>query len=266
MSIVVSVKVRDGIVLGTDSMSQIYMKDDTGRVGVAQTYSNARKLFQVAGLNIGVMSYGAGNIGTRSVQGLLEDFNDVVGEEKEKSGKTPSVKNVTLRLLRFLQDIYNVQLSDVKEAEKPLVGIFLGGYSPHSAFPEEWEFQIPRKPKAVEVRPKESFGASWRGVSLPFTRLHMGFDPRARDKLKELGVDENIIKQAIEPLKSPIAYDAIPLQDAVNFAYHILRTTVDHTTFELGPPSCGGPLDIAIVTKLDGFNWVTERKLTIPAS
>lgn len=257
MSIAVSVKVRDGIVLGTDSMSQIYMKDPQGRIGVAQTYSNAHKLFQIA-LSIGVMTYGAGNIGKRSVQGLLEDFN----REASESTKA-NVQEVAKALLKFFKDIYEEQLTGVKKEERPLVGVFVGGYSHNSAFPEEWEFQIPQNPKATPVRPKESFGTSWRGVSLPFTRLHMGIDPRIHDRLKELGVDESILRQAREPFKTSVAYDAMPLQDAINFAHHILRTTVDHTTFEIGPPSCGGPLDIAVITRLDGFRWVTERKLTV---
>lgn len=261
MSIIVSVKVRDGIILGADSTTQIYLKDQQGRVGVAKTYSNARKLFQIGDLKIGVMTYGAGNIGNRSAQGWLRDFSERV-KCLPKEEKT-SVQKVTVQLLDFLGTEYNTVFKDVPENEKPLIGIFVGGYSKDNAFPEEWEFQLPRKPKVKQVRPQETFGASWRGISLPFSRLHMGFDPRMKDRLKQLGVSEDIIAKALDGWQSSVAYDAMPVQDAINFAYYILRTTVSFNTFELGPPACGGPLDIAVILPDTGFNWVTERQLSI---
>ena len=109
MSIVVSVKVRDGIVLGTESMTQIYMRSPDGKMGVAQTYSNAKKLFRVAQLKIGIMTYGAGNVGTRSIQGLLEDFSENV-DKNIKQGKAEaydSVEKVTIHLLKFLIKEYS---------------------------------------------------------------------------------------------------------------------------------------------------------------
>jgi len=267
MSIVVSVKVRDGIVLGADSMSQIYLKNPQGIAAVAQTYSNAQKLFEVVGLPIGIMVYGAGNIGKRSVQGLLEDFSSTVA--KENNQQSNGVEEVTRKLLQFLQRIYKQLGQDMKDKKQPLVGVFVGGYSGLSStsddisFPEEWEFQIPQKPEVTPVRPKEMFGASWRGVTLPFTRLNMGIDPRIWEELKKLKVDQSVIDKMKDSVKSQVVYDAMPLQDAINFAHHIMRTTVNHTTFELGPPACGGPLDIAVIRKISGFKWVTERKMTV---
>ncbi len=75
MTICASVKVRDGLVLATDSMSTIQGQVDGGQVAVLKNYSNARKLFQIGDMNIGAMSYGAGNIGNRSIQGLMTEFN-----------------------------------------------------------------------------------------------------------------------------------------------------------------------------------------------
>jgi len=261
MSIVVSVKVRDGIVLGADSTTQIYLKDQQGRVGVAKTYSNAQKLFQISDLKMGVMAYGAGNIGNRSAQGWLRDFSDHVKSLPEK--KTESVQKVTAQLLDFLGSEYNAAFNDVPKNKKPLIGAFVGGYSKGKAFPEEWEFQLPEKTEVKQVRPEEAFGASWRGISLPFSRLHMGFDPRIKARLKQLGVNDDIIAKALEGWQCRVAYDAMPVQDAINFAYYILRTTVAFNAFELGPPACGGPLDIAVILPDSGFKWVTERRLSI---
>jgi hypothetical protein len=55
MTIVASVKVRDGLALGTDSMTNI-VSTTGGARNVLKTYSNARKLFQLGDWPIGVMT------------------------------------------------------------------------------------------------------------------------------------------------------------------------------------------------------------------
>ena len=82
MTIVCSVKVRDGLILGTDSMTQISAPIDDGGVQVLKSYSNARKRevaveqkpvlgFYVVGYTQEVDQFGASWRGVDSlVQGL----------------------------------------------------------------------------------------------------------------------------------------------------------------------------------------------------
>ncbi len=42
-------------------------------------------------------------------------------------------------------------------------------------------------------------------------------------------------------------FDAMPIQDAINFCEFILKTTIGATEFEVGAPACGGPLQVAVV-------------------
>ena len=62
---------------------------------------------------------------------------------------------------------------------------------------EEWEFIIPQQ-EIKPVRPPEHFGSSWRGISIPFTRLYFGFDPRGKEELIKAGVGEEIIDKALD--------------------------------------------------------------------
>jgi hypothetical protein len=57
VTIIASAKGRDGLILGTDSMTRIQAPT------VLNAYSHARKLFRVADTPIGVMTDGLGNIG-----------------------------------------------------------------------------------------------------------------------------------------------------------------------------------------------------------
>jgi len=248
MTICASVKVRDGLALGTDSMTQIWGQDAAGNRGVVKTYGNARKLFRIGQLKLGIMTYGTGNLGPRSVQGLVRDF----------SPQEVDVQGVTRQLYEYFRPVYEEHFAS---QEVPL-GFFVAGYSPNEPFAEQWEFLLPRDQEIRLVRPRDDFGANWRGVDIPFTRLNKGFDPRMIAKLRELGVQQEVIDQAIMQWESPVIYDAMPVQDAVNFVAFILQTTIGMATFEVGPTSCGGPLQIAVVLPDKGFKWISRPTLT----
>ena len=253
MTICASVKVRDGIVLGTDSMTQILGQDQNGNRAMVKTYSNARKLFHIGKLPIGVMTYGLGNLGRRSIQGCVREFSSAYSGE-------PNVEAVGKELFEFFGKSYQDEFGATPGAR---LGFFVAGIASDQPFPEEVEFQLPTDREPHQVRPTDQFGASWRGLDLPFTRLYKGFDPRSVEELKKLGVSEEVIDKAVKGFESPVAYDGMPLQDAINFVVFILQTTIRLATFELGSASCGGPLQIATILPETGFQWVQEPTLAV---
>ncbi len=257
MTICVCVKARDGVVLGTDSMTQVHLKTPDGQLGVAKTYSNARKLFELKGQRVGVMTYGAGNLGPRTIFGLVLDFSRDASEK--------SVEVLANNLYAFIEPKYRESVKDVPEGQRPGLGFYMAGYSGTEALAEEWEFVFPRDKGPMKVRPEGAFGASWRGVEMPFTRLHFGFDPRMPDLLHNAGVSDEVLAPIFKEtaFRSPVAFEGMPIQDAINFAVYVLRTTIGFTSFELGPSSCGGPLQIATITHHGGFEWVREPKYRI---
>lgn len=77
MSVVLVVKVSEGLVLGADSAATI-----SGRIerpegvqeGVLKTYYNARKLLQVGDFPIGVLLWGTPFIGSRTIDSLIREW------------------------------------------------------------------------------------------------------------------------------------------------------------------------------------------------
>jgi hypothetical protein len=61
--------------------------------------------------------------------------------------------------------------------------------------------------------------------------------------------------------------DSIPLiggfslQDAIEYAEFLVRTTALHQRFSQKIPTVGGEIDIALVTPFEGFQWVRQKKL-----
>ena len=60
--------------------------------------------------------------------------------------------------------------------------------------------------------------------------------------------------------KPPIIWDAMALQDAIDFSTYAMRTTIDTIRFQARPKNVGGPIDILIITR-DGASWIQRKKL-----
>jgi hypothetical protein len=260
VTIIASVKVRDGLILGTDSMTQISAPMPEGGMTVLKAYSNARKLFQVADAPIGVMTYGLGNIGNRSIEGLVLDFSRNAG--------AASVESTAQGLFDYVKEQYDGVFGEFADELRPVLGFYVAGYTQGEPFPEEFEFVLPRDAEPFRAREAESFGASWRGVDAPFIRLYKGFDAYViPPRLTEKGLTEEDIQSVLEAegLETQVLFDGMPVQDAINFAVYILDTTIGWSTFAIGVPLCGRPLQVATILADTGFAWVAKPELSVQA-
>ena len=253
MTIVTCVKVRDGLVLGTDSMAHIQRGGEFLR-----SFEHATKLFQVGELPMGVMSYGLGNVGHRSIESLIREF---VGTLK------PSQKSVNVvgkALFTFMKKQYDDHAEALPEGEElPAVGFYLAGYSPGQVFAEEREFSLPESSKPTTPVEKEEFGAAWRGVQAPFWRLSMGYGYLVRERLEEAGIEEEVAGALLDDLQINVVFDGMPVQDAVDYATFILNTTIGYTTFSMQLSPCGGPLQVATILPDSGFNWLRKPEVRV---
>ena len=253
MTIVAAVKVRDGLILGTDSMTQISQGTQ-----LVKSYSNARKLFQILDRPIAVATYGLGNIGQRSIEGIVLDFCQT---EDAHAG---SVEGVARGLYQFVRPLYDSEFQNVPPDEQPVLGFYMGGYSEGgSPFPEEFEIVLPLAGDPSRARAADQFGAGWRGIGAPFTRLYKGWDPMLRERLASQGMSATDIDALLDGLETPVVYDGMPVQDAVNFCTFILDTTIGFTTYHWGAPSCGYPLQLATILADVGFEWVARLELRV---
>ena len=255
MTICVSVRVPDGIVLGTDSMSAVMGIQPDGQYGIVKTYKNARKLVQIANSPIGVFIYGQANIGKRSVYELIGEF--------DFDAKFNTVGKIATKLAKYIEGEYQREFSARIKEEQPTLGLYLAGSSPESQPLEEWEIRFPRNPTLRKPRQDEDYGVEWRGITTPFMRLYRGYDPEVLTYLQASGAAPQQVKKIKEgnEFSTLIAFNFMPLQDAVDFAAFVLRTTIRYNQFEIGNATCGGSLQIAAITAESGFQWVQEPRL-----
>ena len=115
----------------------------------------------------------------------------------------------------------------------------------------------------VLLRKQEEIGINWGGEIEAINRLIKGIGIELPKVLKDLGVPADQIQPAMTKISSvlekPLAVDAMPIQDAIDLAEFLVKTTIQFIRFTPGAPTVGGPVEIAAITKHEGFKWIHRK-------
>lgn len=273
MSIVICIKVGEGLVLAADSVTTIQVVSREGDVGILNTYEHARKLSHIGDLPIGALTWGIELIGNRNIESLLSEYEDRVlrpnyyEETKEgtKKIKPYKLEKIAEEIFNFMNERYDQAYGSIPQERKPVIGMLVAGYSHDEFFPEEYRFVFPNYKAPERIRSdkngKPVYGATWHGQTDAILRLYKGYDPQLRQILIEKGIDKRIIEELpkdLAKLEWPIIYDGMPLQDAIDLAEYLIKVVSGRFRFLPGPPTCGGDIDIAVITH-KGFIWVRRK-------
>lgn len=268
MTIAIHMKVNDGVVLATDSASTIMAQDENGNIGVMNVYNNANKLFNIhKELPIGVITWGAGSIGSTSTSTLIKDFRNIIMNDKEKK---IDVNNWCIKDIcdKFVDFIYtNKYLTAFSSwPQKPDVGFVIAGYSYKEEMAEEWLIQINNGVCNGPIlrRPKEATGLSWYGQPEAITRIYKGFGTLLPNIIESSGIVpkdkiDDLMNIISENCETSLTHPAMPIQDAVELAEFLVDLTEKYSKYEPGPQTVGGPIEIASITKHEGFKWVKRK-------
>jgi hypothetical protein len=256
MTIAVSVKVQDGVVLATDSCV----------LHKGQLYFNAEKtLAPFKGLPIGVMIAGDGSIGLTSVANHLREFGRLAFS---KAGP-PLFGRASYTVEEVVRAMGN-HLSDVcvKEFASAFTSLTVSGYSADSSLPETWRVLIDGR-ASVEPEPiwtRNAYGITWDGERECLDRLLCGTSNQLRSVAQEYGmVGEEagkFVMRVSEACESDLVAPGMPLPDAIKLARYLVDTTIAFVGFCLDrqPKIVGGAVDIATITRHDGFRWIQRKK------
>ena len=272
MSICVMVKVPEGLVLASDSASTVQggvvkKGGEPGLSGVFNVFFNATKVFQIRDLPVGVLTWGAGSFRSRTVASLVEEFENT-DDVRKINREILNVEGLAKKFWHFMGEKSEKFFPEIPKEGRPRTGFVICGYSGSEFFPEEYSTLVPTE-LPQRLRPPEDgepdFGANWYGASDAIVRLHHGRDDRLFAVLKkELGIDEQQLNQLrdkiTEELQYPVVFAAMPLGDAIDYAEFLIQTTINRFRFVIGAELCGGEVDIATITRKDGFEWVRRKQ------
>ena len=258
MSIGIVIKGPEGLVLAADSRITLTATPREGGATIQVNYDNAQKVlkFTHPNISIGVVTYGLGAIGLRSAYSFLPEFEASLPDERltvEDFAKHQSDF--------FLQQWQSTMPEDY--TGPPMIFV-TAGFNENEPYGRVYESQIPTAPDPVEQHSND-FGITWGGQREIVDRLIKGYDGRMLHiTSNNLQLDNSQIQelqQAFEPLQMQIPLPVLPLQDCIDLAIFFIRTTIDAQKLTVGVRGCGGPIDVATITRLEGFKFVQAKQI-----
>lgn len=240
MSFVITVYVREGIVMTTDSRLTLNYNKHHGENQIVRSSvglsDSAYKLFLVNN-NIGISTFGNASVKGVPVTGYVESFiNEKISENGTEQKYYP--EDVAKMLCQYFREFPDV----------PNTRFHIAGYKKeNNKFVQHvWLIDVGRDiVKRLNIYDKQ--GASWGGEVDILSRLinRVGtFDGKDFKQLPHYDIPWNLFT----------------LQDAIDFSIYATKMTIDSMRFQSRPKTVGGPIDVLVI-KPDKAFWIQKKIL-----
>jgi hypothetical protein len=278
MSIAVLIGVHDGLVLAADSASTLMISTAPDVAGVANVYDNANKIFNLyKGKPIGCIAYGAGSIGSSSVATLIKDLRVRLRDPDSAKALGFDPEKFTMeQVAKIVADFLGKECSQQNPAAQINlnIGLLVGGYSSEASLGERWgiEIQAGKAKDPQLLQSPDEAGISWGGQGEVIHRIVLGFSPGLFEVLASVAgptpssppPTAGQLQQQLNPLllgrlQVGLAFAPMPIQDAIELGRFLVHATVMFSRFSPGPQVVGGPIEIATITKHEGFKWISRK-------
>lgn len=138
----------------------------------------------------------------------------------------------------------------------------IGGFDEDEPYGKVFILEIPNKPEPEERNPDSTqFGITYGGQSEFVNRLIMGLDPSLIDYLNSNDFMTPELEAFLTNIQMNIPLTAMPLQNCVDLAIFFIRTTINAQKLSVGIRGCGGPIDVAIITRSKGLEFVQQKQI-----
>jgi hypothetical protein len=229
MTLAIGVKGTEGIVLAVDSRVTLQVVTQQGNANriIPATYDNATKLLKIPKQpNVGAITYGNAVFDInqpRTAYSFLQEFDGSLPTERL------SVNDFSARLGQFYLERYR----SASQIQGEPTGFLVAGYDAGDLHGRMYSLSIPDHPEPSELH-ANTFGAQWFG---------------------QIAVASGLLTTA------PIPWQLLPLQDCIDVAILAVKTTAELQRFVTDIRGVGGPVDVAIITKDDGFRYIQSKSL-----
>jgi hypothetical protein len=277
VSLGIAFKGPEGIVLAADSrvtLNAMLAVPGQGPMFLPATYDNATKVLRINGQKwVGAVTYGLGALGStepRTAASYLPEIEaelakDLAGGESDDVTQQArlTVGEFAERLSAFFMRQWDaVMPADYKG---PPMLFLVGGFDEGEAYGRVFEVLIPIRPKPAEVNPGR-FGMTWGGQREYADRIVQGFDdgilPTIKESLKLSDKQIDALRTELKARHSiKVPYEFLSLQDCVDLAIFLVRTTIGAQSMAVDLRGVGGAIDVATITRTDGFDFVQVKKM-----
>ena len=261
MSLGVAIKGAEGVVLAADCRVTL-----SARVPNRQTilvhYDNATKLLNFSKPHdfVGAVTYGLGLIGQRTAHSYLPEFELMLPKNRIQVG------DFAKQLSDFFMERWR-ESNPPPNYTGPGVTFLIGGYDEEEPYGKVFALEIPGSPTPQPRNEgRDDFGMTWGGQLEIVSRLIHGYDPMFLSAVREkLGLDEPAIEQLVKDVRSAlefrIPYNILPLQDCIDLATFLIRTTMTAQRLAATVRGVGGLIEVAVITRTRGLEFIQRKEL-----
>ncbi|MCE5280756.1 MAG: hypothetical protein LLG93_01525 [Deltaproteobacteria bacterium] len=243
MSLIITLYVREGIVMASDSRLSLNVQQESPQgqsvlLSVGQSDSNYKTFLTPT--RVGISTCGAAEINGVPVAGYVESFiNDIVAPKRLE------VDQVAQETLKHFQSF----------TPSPAIMFHVAGYKAQkpSSDQQVWVVEV-AKGSVQRVNPPGQQGASWSGEADILARL-----------LQPVGQLDPAGKVVAQFPVHPIPWGFFTLQDAIDFAIFAVRSTIDAIRFQPRAKTVGGPIDVLVIKPTEAM-WVQRKALRATTS
>ncbi|MBC8525972.1 MAG: hypothetical protein ISS28_07350 [Candidatus Cloacimonetes bacterium] len=250
--------------------------------------THVSKLFSLSPLEMGVMTTGIASIGDRTVKSLIEEFKskEPACQDKPKP-KNYTVKGIAKKILTHFSQYLESKYPD--EKERPELEFILGGYNKQSPIPKIVRIKLPEDEVQDTIKDwgivfggqmKEIqrivFGTDWSNT-LKIKRRHIELLRKYRDKinnfLKPKKVSVQIPELTMEEIQELDMFSDkwdldgfnanwgdLSEQNTIECVDFFVNIMIKSQQFSYGMPTVGGEVHIALITKTDGFRFISREE------
>jgi hypothetical protein len=253
----------EGLVLAADSRVTLRYNVPGTQILSQAYYDNATKLLKVTGQDfVGVIAVGLAVLGAatpRTVSSFLPEFEKELGNNQGRMKTSDFASKFGQFFLRQYQ-----ALMPSAGAFEPMV-FFVAGYDESEAYGRIYRLVIPSEPTPTEIKANE-FGIQWEGQTEIIARIVNGYDvPLLSAIQNRMHASTSEFTQLANDMSAAssikIPYQFIPLQDAADLCILLVETATQLMKYTTDVRGVGGPVDVATVTRVDGFRWVQHKEL-----
>jgi len=242
MSLVITVYVPEGIVMASDSRQSITIggKSPDGRDMRVETVNSdaVTKTFLLSEQNVGISNYGQDMLNGIPMASHIRDFIE------ESIVAADDASTIPTKLIEHFRKIDS----------KADAGFHIAGYKKEGRISTPYVFRghvASNKLDRLNAKSKNviAYGASWSGQIDILTSI---INPVI---VKDEKGQDRVIRGP-----SPIIWDAMTLQDAIDFAIYAIQTTIDTIRFQARPKNVGGPIDVLLFTTSEKPRWIQSKE------
>jgi hypothetical protein len=257
MTLIVSLRIPDGLVIAGDSLSSVQTKVGLiadiqsecplckGKIDLkeikmppfpipATTSSFAQKLFSF-GRKFGIGSFGTGILNKKTIYYHVKELEAIAADQENLNNLTLS--NVKDLLLEHFDKEIKKEILDIDRA-------------PDNFYP--LGFQVVGYEDGIGTTIEINIGKKSRSQKITGIGCTVSGDGQLVVQMWELGKKDP---------RRGTNYERFSLQDAIDYAEFLITATAKYQRFTNVIPSVGGEVDIALVTPFGDFNWIRQKEL-----